>query len=200
MFTVGLTGGIGSGKTTIARFFLAHNIEVINADQVARKVVEPGTTALLRIKKRFGSEILINGETLNRPLLREKIFKDSNQRIWLESLLHPLIEEKITQLIESAVSQYVILESPLLLETKQHKLVNRILVVDVSPEIQLERAISRDGGSEATIKAIMSSQISRNDRISLADDIINNEQNFQSVQSRLIKFHQNYLNLAKKNE
>ena len=200
MFTVGLTGGIGSGKTTIARFFLDHNIEVINADQVARKVVEPGTTALLRIKKRFGSEILINGETLNRPLLREKIFKDSNQRIWLESLLHPLIEEKITQLIESAVSQYVILESPLLLETKQHKLVNRILVVDVSPEIQLERAISRDGGSEATIKAIMNSQISRNDRISLADDIINNEQNFQSVQSRLIKFHQNYLNLAKKNE
>ena len=109
-------------------------------------------------------------------------------------------EEKITQLIESAVSQYVILESPLLLETKQHKLVNRILVVDVSPEIQLERAISRDGGSEATIKAIMNSQISRNDRISLADDIINNEQNFQSVQSRLIKFHQNYLNLANKNE
>ena len=200
MFTVGLTGGIGSGKTTIARFFLDQNIEVINADQVARKVVEPGTAALLRIKKRFGSEILINEETLNRPLLREKIFKDSNQRIWLESLLHPLIEEKITQLVESAVSQYVILESPLLLETKQHKLVNRILVVDVSPEIQLERAISRDGGSEATIKAIMNSQISRNDRISLADDIINNEQNFQSVQSRLIKFHQNYLNLAKENE
>ncbi len=200
MFTVGLTGGIGSGKTTIARFFLDQNIEVINADQVARKVVEPGTAALLRIKKRFGSEILINEETLNRPLLREKIFKDSNQRIWLESLLHPLIEEKITQLVESAVSQYVILESPLLLETKQHKLVNRILVVDVSPEIQLERAISRDGGSEATIKAIMNSQISRNERISLADDIINNEQNFQSVQSRLIKFHQNYLNLAKENE
>ena len=200
MFTVGLTGGIGSGKTTIARFFLDHNIEVINADQVARKVVEPGTAALLRIKKRFGSEILINEETLNRPLLREKIFKDSNQRIWLESLLHPLIEEKITQLIESAVSQYVILESPLLLETKQHKLVNRILVVDVSPEIQLERAISRDGGSEATIKAIMKSQISRSDRVSLADDIIDNEQNFQSVQRRLIKFHQNYLNLANKND
>ena len=200
MFTVGLTGGIGSGKTTIARFFLDHNIEVIDADQVARKVVEPGTAALLRIKKRFGSEILINEETLNRPLLREKIFKDSNQRIWLESLLHPLIEEKITQLIESAVSQYVILESPLLLETKQHKLVNRILVVDVSPEIQLERAISRDGGSEATIKAIMNSQISRNDRISLADDIINNEQNFQSVQTQLMIFHQNYLNLARKND
>tara|TARA_Y100000766_G_C18822832_1_gene563889 strand:- start:575 stop:1177 length:603 start_codon:yes stop_codon:yes gene_type:complete len=200
MFTVGLTGGIGSGKTTIARFFLDKNIEVVNADQVARKVVEPGTAALSRIKKRFGSEILINEKTLNRPLLREKIFKDNEQRIWLESLLHPLIEEKITQLIESAVSQYVILESPLLLETNQHKLVNRILVVDVSPEIQLERAISRDGGSEATIKAIMNSQISRSDRVSLADDIINNEQNFQSVQRRLIKFHQNYLNLANKND
>ena len=200
MLTVGLTGGIGSGKTTIARFFLDQNIEVVNADQVARKVVEPGTAALSSIKKRFGSEILINEKALNRSLLREKIFKNDDQRIWLENLLHPLIEEEITQLLESAVSQYVILESPLLLETNQHKLVNRILVVDVSPEVQLERTLSRDGGSEATIKAIMNSQISRSDRISLADDIINNEQNFQSVQSRLIKFHQNYLNLAKKNE
>ena len=200
MFTVGLTGGIGSGKTTIARFFLDQNIEVINADLIAREVVEPGTAALSRIKKRFGSEILINEETLNRSLLREKIFKDNDQRVWLESLLHPLIEEKIAQLIKSALSQYVILESPLLLETSQHKLVNRILVVDVPPKIQLERAISRDGGSKATIKAIMKSQISRNDRISLADDIINNEQNFQSVQTRLMKFHQNYLNMAKEND
>ena len=200
MFTVGLTGGIGSGKTTIARFFLDQNIEVINADLIAKEVVEPGTAALSRIKKRFGSEILINEETLNRSLLREKIFKDNDQRVWLESLLHPLIEEKIAQLIKSALSQYVILESPLLLETSQHKLVNRILVVDVPPKIQLERAISRDGGPKATIKAIMQSQISRNDRISLADDIINNEQNFQSVQTRLMKFHQNYLNMAKEND
>ena len=200
MFTVGLTGGIGSGKTTVARFFLDQNIEVINADLIAKEVVEPGTAALSRIKKRFGSEILINEETLNRSLLREKIFKDNDQRVWLESLLHPLIEEKIAQLIKSALSQYVILESPLLLETSQHKLVNRILVVDVPPKIQLERAISRDGGPKATIKAIMQSQISRNDRISLADDIINNEQNFQSVQTQLMIFHQNYLNLARKND
>ena len=97
-----------------------------------------------------------------------------------------------------AVSRYVILESPLLFETNQHKLVNRTLVVDVSPKVQLERAISRDGGSEGTIKAIMDSQISRDDRISLADDIIDNEQSFQSVQTQLKKFHQNYLNLANK--
>ena len=172
MFTVGLTGGIGSGKTTIASFFLDQNIEVINADEIARKVVEPGTAALSKIQERFGSEILINEKSLNRALLREKIFKDNSHRNWLENLLHPLIEEEITNLMAGAVSRYVILESPLLFETNQHKLVNRILVVDVSPEIQLERAISRDGGSEATIKAIMDSQISREDRISLADDIL----------------------------
>ncbi|MGB0559598.1 MAG: dephospho-CoA kinase [Pseudohongiellaceae bacterium] len=198
MFTVGLTGGIGSGKTTIARFFLDQNIEVINADEIARKVVEPGTAALSKIQERFGSEILINEKSLNRALLREKIFKDNNQRIWLESLLHPLIEKEITNLIVVAVSRYVILESPLLFETNQHKLVNRTLVVDVSPQVQLERAISRDGGSEGTIKAIMNSQISRDDRISLADDIIDNEQSFQSVQTQLKKFHQNYLYLANK--
>ncbi len=196
MFTVGLTGGIGSGKTTIARFFLEQNIEVINADEIARKVVEPGTAALSKIQERFGSEILINEKSLNRALLREKIFKDSRQRIWLENLLHPLIEEEITNLIAVAVSRYVILESPLLFETNQHKLVNRTLVVDVSAKVQLERAILRDGGSEGTIKAIMDSQISRDDRISLADDIVDNEQNFQSVRTQLKKFHQNYLNLA----
>ena len=200
MFTVGLTGGIGSGKTTIARFFLDQNIEVINADEIARKVVEPGTAALSKIQERFGSKILINEKSLNRALLREQIFKDNSQRIWLESLLHPLIEREITNLIVVAVSRYVILESPLLFETNQHKLVNRTLVVDVSPKVQLKRAISRDGGSEETIKAIMDSQISRDDRISLADDIIDNEQSFQSVQTQLKKFHQNYLNLAKKND
>ena len=198
MFTVGLTGGIGSGKTTIARFFLDQKIEVINADEIARKVVEPGTAALSKIQERFGSEILINEKSLNRALLREKIFKDDSQRIWLESLLHPLIEKEITSLIVVAVSRYVILESPLLFETNQHKLVNRTLVVDVSPKVQLERAILRDGGSERTIKAIMDSQISRDDRISLADDIVDNEQNFQSVRTQLKKFHQNYLNLANK--
>ena len=198
MFTVGLTGGIGSGKTTIASFFLDQNIEVINADEIARKVVEPGTAALSKIQERFGSEILTNEKSLNRALLREKIFKDNSQRIWLENLLHPLIEEEITNLIVAAVSRYVILESPLLFETNQHKLVNRTLVVDVSPQVQLERAISRDGGSEGTIKAIMNSQISRDDRISLADDIIDNEQSFQAVQTQLKKFHQNYLNLANK--
>ena len=196
MYIVGLTGGIGSGKTTIANFFSENNIEVINADQLARKVVEPGTSALLKIKKKFGDQILTESNGLNRSLLREIIFSDERKRIWLENLLHPLIEDEISQLMKLASSQYVILESPLLLETDQHKLVNRILVVDVSPEVQLKRTLSRDGGSEATVKAIINSQLTRLQRLSMADDIINNEQDLQSVRVELEALHQNYLSMA----
>jgi len=198
MYIVGLTGGIGSGKTTIASFFLKNNVTVINADQLARKVVEPGTFALSEIEKQFGDEILTESNGLNRSLLREIIFKDDEKRVWLENLLHPLIEDEINRSVELALSQYAILESPLLLETSQHKLVNRILVIDVSPEIQLKRTLLRDGGSEATVKAIMASQLTRHERLNLADDIISNEQDLQSVQTELEVLHQNYLNLATK--
>ena len=198
MYIVGLTGGIGSGKTTIASFFLKNNVTVINADQLARKVVEPGTFALSEIEKQFGDEILTESNGLNRSLLREIIFKDDDKRVWLENLLHPLIEDEINRSVELALSQYAILESPLLLETSQHKLVNRILVIDVSPEIQLKRTLLRDGGSEATVKAIMASQLTRRERLKLADDIISNEQDLQSVQTELEVLHQNYLNLATK--
>ena len=196
MYIVGLTGGIGSGKTTIANFFSECNIEVINADQLARKVVEPGTIALSQIKQKFGGEILNESYGLNRSLLREIVFKDERQRVWLENLLHPLIEEEIDKSIRSALSQYVLLESPLLLETNQHKLVNRILVIDVSPEIQLKRTLLRDGGSEATIKAIIDSQLTRLQRLNMADDVINNEQDLQSVRIELESLHQNYLSMV----
>ena len=136
---------------------------------------------------------------LNRSLLREIVFKDERQRVWLENLLHPLIEDEINKSIESALSQYVVLESPLLLETNQHKLVNRILVIDVSPEIQLKRTLSRDGGSEATIKAIINSQLTRLQRLNMADDVINNEQDLKSVRIELESLHQNYLSMAVEN-
>ena len=196
MYIVGLTGGIGCGKTTIANFFSENNVEVINADQLARKVVEPGTFALSKIEKQFGGEILTKGNSLNRSLLREIIFKDNEKRAWLENLLHPLIEDEISKSIELALSRYVLLESPLLLETNQHKLVNRILVVDVSPEIQLKRTLSRDGGSEATIRAIINAQLPRVQRLDRADDIINNEQDLQSVRIELETLHKSYLSLA----
>ena len=196
MYIVGLTGGIGCGKTTVANFFSENNVEVINADQLARKVVEPGTFALSKIEKQFGGEILTKGNSLNRSLLREIIFKDNEKRAWLENLLHPLIEDEISKSIELALSRYVLLESPLLLETNQHKLVNRILVVDVSPEIQLKRTLSRDGGSEATIRAIINAQLPRVQRLDRADDIINNEQDLQSVRIELETLHKSYLSLA----
>ena len=196
MYIVGLTGGIGSGKTTIANFFSENNIEVINAAQVARRVVAPGTSALLQIKKKFGDQILTESNGLIRSLLREIIFNDERKRVWLENLLHPLIEDEISKSMKLAVSQYVILESPLLLETDQHKFVNRILVVDVSPEVQLKRTLSRDGGSEATVKAIINSQLTRVQRLSMADDIIYNEQDLQSVRVELKALHQSYLSMA----
>ena len=199
MYIVGLTGGIGSGKTTIANFFSENNIEVINADQLARRVVEPGTSALLQIKKKFGDQILTESNGLNRSLLREIIFSDERKRVWLENLLHPLIDDEISKSMKLAVSQYVILESPLLLETDQHKFVNRILVVDVSPEVQLKRTLSRDGGSEATVKAIINSQLTRLQRLNMADDVINNEQDLQSVRIELESLHQNYLSMAVEN-
>ena len=199
MYIVGLTGGIGSGKTTIAYFFSERDIKVINADQLARKVVQPGTIALSQIKQKFGEKILTESYGLNRSLLREIVFKDERQRVWLENLLHPLIEDEINKSIESALSQYVVLESPLLLETNQHKLVNRILVIDVSPEIQLKRTLSRDGGSEATIKAIINSQLTRIQRLNMADDVINNEQDLKSVRIELESLHQNYLSMAVEN-
>ena len=197
MYIVGLTGGIGSGKTTISHFFLNNNIEVINSDTISREVVQPGTNALAKIEERFGAEILTESRVLNRPRMRSIIFKDDDQKVWLENLLHPLIRDAISLSIAHAKSDYVVLESPLLLETDQHKLVDRILVVDISPETQLERTLSRDGGSKDTIKSIIDSQLTRSERLNRADDVINNEQDIQSVRSEFESIHENYLILAR---
>ena len=154
MFIVGLTGGIGSGKSTVAKYFIEKDIVVVNTDHLSRKVVSLGTPALSQIKERFGAGIIeVNGH-LNRRKLREIVFFDDNERIWLERLLHPLINEALIEKVKSANSDYVVVESPLLLETDQHKIVHRILVVDVSEQTQLDRALARDGGSIASIKAV----------------------------------------------
>ena len=197
MYIVGLTGGIGSGKTTVSQFFLNNNIEVINSDAISREVVQPGTNALAKIEERFGAEILTESKTLNRPRMRSIIFKDEDQKDWLENLVHPLIRDAINRSIACAKSDYVVLESPLLLETDQHKLVDRILVVDISPKTQLERTLSRDGGSKDTIKSIIDSQLTRSERLNRADDVINNEQDIQSVRSEFESIHENYLILAR---
>lgn len=195
-FKLGLTGGIGSGKSEVSRRFEDRGIQVVDADLVARQVVEPGTPALLAIEQHFGSEILDQNGTLLRARLREIIFSDSQEKIWLETLLHPLIRTEIIQQLDKATSVYAILSSPLLFETKQNVLVNRTLVVDASEELQLERASQRDNNRLEQIKAIMNTQLSRKERCALADDVIHNHGDKTELDHQVETLHQQYLTMA----
>ncbi len=195
-FKLGLTGGIGSGKSEVSRRFEDRGIQVVDADLVARQVVEPGTPALLAIEQHFGSEILDQNGTLLRVRLREIIFSDSREKIWLETLLHPLIRTEIIQQLDKATSVYAILSSPLLFETKQNVLVNRTLVVDASEELQLERASQRDNNRLEQIKAIMKTQLSRKERCALADDVIHNHGDKTELDHQVETLHQQYLTMA----
>ena len=198
MYVVGLTGGIGSGKTTIAAIFAELGAEIINADLLARNVVSPGTKALTSIAKRFGKEILRQDGSLDRRKLREVVFKNKGELKWLEKLTHPLIAELLIQNIYSATSPYVILESPLLIETQQKELVDRILVVDLDEATQLNRSMERDGSSEEVIRAIISAQIPRSKRLKAADDIVDNSKSLAEVRQKVIQLHEIYLATARK--
>ena len=196
MFTVGLTGGIASGKSTVAAHFAELGIRIVNADMVAREVVEPGTDALASIAQYFGSDFIDTRGELLRSKLRERVFNQPNDREWLEALLHPLIAEQICLQLRNARSPYSILESPLLLETNQKSLVTRILVVDVKPQTQLVRALRRDGSTEETIKAIIAAQMTRAERLKLADDIIDNNEEELDLRAKVATLHDRYLELA----
>lgn len=200
VFTVGLTGGIGSGKSAVANEFQKLGILVIDADQAARQAVEPGSEALKAITEHFGENAKLADGTLNRTYLREKIFADPSQRHWLEALLHPLIRQLILESLNRATGPYTILESPLLLETNQHTLVDRVLVVDVPEEQQLIRAMERDNNSEEQIRAIIDSQISRQKRIALADDVLDNSGPIGDLTDAVAQLHSNYLALARRHK
>ena len=199
-YIVGLTGGIGSGKSTVADAFRALGVQVVDADQASREVVKPGTKALKSIDKHFSKtnpDILQADGQLNRALLREIIFKDTEQKVWLENLLHPLIRERIVeQLLIASDQPYSILESPLLLETDQHSMVNTVLLVDVPPEIQLERASRRDSKDFKDIQAIMDAQMSRQDKCQRADWIFDNSLSIDSITPRVQKLHQTFIDQA----
>lgn len=196
-YVVGLTGGIGSGKSTVAEFFVDHGIELIDTDLLARDVVEPGSAALLQIADHFGAGIILADGSLHRQLLREIIFSDAAEKSWLETLLHPLIAELIQARVADCASSYCLLVSPLLLETRQHEMVDRILVVDVSVETQLARTLKRDQSDASTIKAIIASQINRQDRLHKANDILDNEFGLDELKTQAHQLHQNYLRFAK---
>ena len=193
---VGLTGGIGSGKSQASKRFAMHRITVVDADIVAREVVVPGSPALQSIAQRFGSQVIETDGNLNRRKLRDIIFKTPTEKQWLEALLHPLINAEIRRQLNASTSLYTILESPLLLETKQYEMVDRILVVDVSEMVQIERASSRDNSDAQQIKAIMETQFSRQERCARAHDIIQNHGSIDELNQQVDKLHELYSELA----
>lgn len=193
-YIVGLTGGIGSGKTTVSNIFAELGIQVIDADIAAREVVAPNSEALNQIHAKFGDDILLANGELNRSLLRQKIFSDDNNKKWLNALLHPLIRQNIVHALNEAKGKYCLLSAPLLIENNLHQLTHRVVVVDVSSNVQIERTVKRDSSNKEEVIAIMDSQLSRNDRLSYADDIIDNEHaSLTSLKHVVEQLHQNYL-------
>ncbi|MBP8926606.1 MAG: dephospho-CoA kinase [Pseudomonadales bacterium] len=193
---IGLTGGIGSGKSAVSRCFEDLGIVVIDADQVARVVVEPGTPALAQIAEHFGSAILDASGALDRAALRSIVFSDAEKRKWLEGVLHPRITIEIFKGLREAQSPYAILASPLLFEARQNSLANRVLVVDVEESTQLSRTMERDSNSEQQVRAIMASQITRGERLAQADDIIVNDGSLADLHAKVATLHERYLVLA----
>jgi dephospho-CoA kinase len=196
MFVAGLTGGIGSGKSAVARLLQEQGISAVDADQVAREVVAPGEPALAQIAEHFGAEILQSDGTLDRARLRQIVFASADARLWLEALLHPLIRERIQASLQSATSAYALLVSPLLLETDQHRLVDHVVVVDVPEETQLARTVARDQNTTEQVKRIMAAQIDRSSRLARADSIIDNSGDLQSLRAMSLQLHQTLLQLA----
>ena len=193
---VGLTGGIGSGKSEVSRRFEQLGIKVVDADTIAREVVNIGGVALSAISAHFGKDILNADGSLNRAQLRSRIFENPNEKSWLENLLHPIIRKEIVAQLAQSKTPYTILSSPLLLETKQDELVNRVLVIDATEEMQLKRASARDTNNQEQIQKIMATQISRSERCARADDIIENHGDLNNLDVAVKKLHTFYSQLT----
>jgi len=191
---IGLTGGIASGKTTVSQLFAKLGTPIIDADVIAHQLVEPGQPALNNIRKIFGPEIIDHEGQLNRAKLRQKIFADTEKRQQLEAILHPRIKKIMqTTAAQTQSSSYCILSIPLLLETQQKELVDRILVVDCLPELQHQRLQQRDKLSDEEIERIVNAQASREARLAIADDVIYNNSNFDNLQKQVFTLHNRFL-------
>ena len=192
---IGLTGGIGSGKTAVSDSFESLGIDVVDADLASRVVVQKGKPCLLKIAQHFGEDILTKEAELYRAKLREIIFKSEEEKNWLESLLHPAIANQIQDELNASKSPYTILVSPLLLETNQKDFCSKVLAVDVPVETQVERTLERDGVSKEQVQAIINSQISRNDRLNLADEVIVNDGTLEDLEIAVKVLHEKFLSL-----
>lgn len=192
---IGLTGGIGSGKTTACEIFTELGVPVIDADIIAHELVKPGMPALEEIIRIFGEEVISNDGTLDRKIIRDKVFANNLDRKKLENILHPAVYKEISAQVENINSRYCIISIPLLLETGASKTVDRILVIDVPREQQLERASNRDKTDKNDINAIIDSQISRKDRLSAADDIVDNNGDINDLRKKIYELHEFYSNI-----
>jgi dephospho-CoA kinase len=196
MYKVGLTGGIGSGKSIVAEMFMALGAGIIDTDVIARDLVAPGSAPYDVLLRHFGNEILLPDDNLNRSLLREIIFNDAKEKQWLEDLLHPLIRDEVLRQIEALKTPYCIIVIPLLTETYSehaYPYLDRILAVDCEPALQAQRAMERDGISQESVQAIIQAQAKREDRLKIADDIIVNDQHIERLREQVEKLHKKYL-------
>lgn len=196
MFVVGVTGGIGCGKSLVTSLFERCGISIIDTDVISRQSVALGSTCLEELTQKFSSSILLDDGNLDRKKLREIIFTDSQAKAFVESVIHPVVRSEILHQINTARSAYCILASPLLFETKQTGLVDRILVVDVPPELQLLRTMKRDQITEEQIKRITDSQVDRQFRLEHADDVIDNSGSIENTNAQVLHLHELYLSLA----
>lgn len=199
MLVAGLTGGIGCGKSTASECFIALGVPVIDADHVARQVVEPGSEALGKIASHFGDQLIQTDGTLNRPALRRIVFDNERERNWLEALLHPLIRDRILDTLEQLDQDghsYAILASPLLLETDQHLLISRVIVVDVPESTQVERTMQRDGMEEAQVRQILAAQMDRDERLKHADFVLDNNGSPEQLKQAVDELHPKLKQLA----
>jgi len=195
---IGLTGGIGSGKSAAANFFQNEGVTVIDADDLAREVIEINTPGYKSIVDYFGSKIIDANGLIDRASLRKEVFDDDEKKKVLESIIHPLVRDLMAERITMAQSSYSIVMVPLIFETNSMSNYNRILVIDCDPSLQLERATARDNNSKDQIQKIIDTQCSREERLSIANDVIPNNDSLNDLKTRSLIMHKFYLDLTQK--
>ena len=195
-FCIGLTGGIGSGKTTVANFFAKLGVPIVDADDIAHRITLPNGVAYPKIIDHFGKKILNDDKTLNRKKLRDIIFENETEKEWLENYLHPLIRDAMLFKIQKIKSPYCICVIPLLAESTDIHFIDRVLVIDAPIKLQLERARKRDTATKESIQKIMDSQATQASRLAIADDVLTNDGDLKSLENKVEKLHQQYAKLV----